>query len=516
MIKKTLKEFQLQKDITNTCKSINSYTRPSKNKNILFCPMNGTFLNTIRENILASICNSENVNTSLLYLDYQLDFTEFYDTTSDYLKFKLKVERNISITKSTNNHVIRLSKYIKKKTYPLSINQSNIDDLEYKNIKIGDLLLSSGVRKLLSHGPEWDDPQFVNVINRAYQTACYLVDAYTILLKENSFDKIVMTHGTYLTWGILFRLARKNNIPVDVYNGSYRKNTIRVYQNTPSAPFPRGYWDMFKDTPLTNKEVSWVDDYFKTRETQSEDVFKLMDKNSPISNEIRTFVKQNNNKPIFCLFSNISWDAFSFSEGAIFETMEQWIISTLEYFQSRPDFALIIKAHPAEIIHNTPDKYKVKSIIKKYNLNDNILFVPETDKTKPFDLYEIIDYGIINISTVAIEMALKNIKVLTSGANGHYSNHGFTIDPKSLTEYYQTIDELGQRKNKFEPNLEVAKRYLHYRFFKEAIYFDPLQMGNGYEIASVSGNLSETLDDQNSGISIFIDTILNNTPCIQK
>ena len=47
--------------------------------------------------------------------------------------------------------------------------------------------------------------------------------------------------------------------------------------------------------------------------------------------------------------------------------------------------------------------------LQKIKLNSNIIFVNEKANLKPFWIYERIDFGLIHLSTVAIEMAFKMI-----------------------------------------------------------------------------------------------------------
>ena len=83
---------------------------------------------------------------------------------------------------------------------------------------------------------------------------------------------------------------------------------------------------------------------------------------------------------------------------------------------------------------------------------------------------------LIHISTVAIEMALKNIPVLTSGAEGHYSNKGFTLDPVSKADYFKKLNDLITGKLQYSPNIEDARRYMFFRFFREALPFDIIEL----------------------------------------
>ena len=179
-----------------------------------------------------------------------------------------------------------------------------------------------------------------------------------------------------------------------------------------------------------------VNSYIKSRETQKDDNISLFGEEDNISSDIMNFITKYKEEKIFCLFTNIAWDAFAFSEDKKFDSMNEWIKETINFFNKRNDAALIIKIHPAEVFHKTPLAYRVKTYLDTLTLNKNILIINETESVKPFSLYNKINFGLIHISTVGIEMALQNISVLTSGTKGHYSNKGFTIDPISKKDYF--------------------------------------------------------------------------------
>ena len=409
------------------------------------------------------------------------------------------------------------STYKRHEAEQLDFNLKAIEKLEYKGILIGDLVVASTVRTFLSNGPEWDNPEFVNTIIKVLNSVQILIVQYNKMLDEVSPDKLVMSHGIYVSWGILFRLARKRGIPVDVYGSSYRKNSLRFYHNTPNAPIPAGEWEKFKSIDLNNIEMKILDSYISSRETHKDDNISLFDENNYTPSHISNFLSKYKDKKIFCLFTNIAWDAFAFSEEKRFESMNQWIKETIDYFNTRNDAALIIKAHPAEIYHKTPIKYRVRTFVNTLKLNNNILLITEKEKIKPFWLYNKIDFGLIHISTVGIEMALQNIPVLTSGANGHYSNKGFTIDPKSKEEYFNKLSQLATNKLVFLPDINAAKKYMYFRFFREAIDFNVITIDNPSSINSINIDTLEDLEKgKNKSLDIICHGILNNGEFINK
>ena len=158
----------------------------------------------------------------------------------------------------------------------------------YKEILIGDLVVSSTVRTYLSNGPDWNNPNFIKTTKKVLESAQILTDLYDKLLDKIKPDKLVMSHGIYISWGILFRLARKKGIAVDVYGSSYRKDTLRFYHNTPNAPIPDGEWLNFKYKDLNSEQTNLVNSYIKSRETQKDDNISLFNEMNITIKETKT------------------------------------------------------------------------------------------------------------------------------------------------------------------------------------------------------------------------------------
>lgn len=509
MIKRYRHNLALKRQI----KSIASGVRNTRgDQKIVFCPLNDSSVNTIRESLMGLACQQRGATVGMLYLDTHLPQSEYYSTNLERFVYKRKTLSNAKFTKKIGLSTFRTSDFETSDTNFPKWDQKTVAELEYRGVLIGDLAVASTVRAFLSNGPEWENPLFMEKLEKSLESAIILIDTYSNFIDQEKPDKLVMSHGIYISWGTLFRLARSRNIPVDCYGSSYRKNTLRFYHNSPNAPFPIAEWPRFETKELTNDQNELLDHYISGRETQKDDNIRLFDEDSNIPEKLRNFMKENESKKVFCLFSNIAWDAFAFGGSEGFPTMMDWITETVTHFNEHPEAALIIKAHPAEIYWKTPGRYRVRTFVNKLNVNDNILLIGEDENVKPFWLYDKIDVGLIHISTVAIEMALKGIPVLTSGANGHYSNKGFTIDPASSKEYFQQLDSLISNENAFQPNIDAARKYMFYRFFREAIEFDVIELENLFKIKHIRLRSAEDLKEgSNTNLDIICDGILKNT-----
>jgi hypothetical protein len=489
-----------------------------KHENILFCPINASVSNTYKEALLASFCAIENANVSFLYQNTIPPFLWGTSKSLMNLNYIFKVRLNIKFIKSLNLRTIKIKQIKDNKSSEifkaLLEDKENFANYKYKGIQIGDLVLADTIRYFMCTGPLWEDKKFIKLLEKTFVFAIGLCNAYETQLKKERPDKLVMSHAIYVFWGLLFRVARNMDIPVDVYNGSYRKDTIRFYHNEPNAPMPMYEWEKVKDIELSENEVEIVDEYFLSREDQKLDNVVLFDNTKSIyEKELNTFIKtaKDNNQKICTLFANIAWDAYAFSSTAVFEDMSEWIIENINFFIENKEHCLIVKAHPAEAFFNVPDQYRVKSLVERMDLPTNIMFLNENSNIKPFDLYPITDIGLVNISTVAVELALLNKTALTSGAGGQYSDKGFTIDPKSKKDYFVKLSNLLSDDLEFSPNISIAKRYLFFRFFKEALNFDLFKSPKYNSIEDLNFVDEKQFFEDNS-MRVILEGILNDKP----
>ena len=488
----------------------------SEYNKIYFCPFAPHRINIIRESIWAHALRMRGADVKMISYDLFLPAIDFI---APGVKKDLKVSFRLvdRMYRLINLPVLHLSSYYEDTGFPdcSKLTPGEIESLEENGVRLGDLVIATTIRYYFSNGPEWDNPLFLERARQFSATAVRLVKVFEKMLLEEKPDKLVFSHGIYVSWGTLFRVARKMNIPVDIYGASYRKDTLRFYHNTPNAPFPEGEWTSFKDIELTGDQNRELDKYLSSRATQSDDSVTLFDEKDNFPERLKDFIdRANQNKgKLFCLFTNISWDAYMFrKESATFDNMIDWLLENIVFFTGQKNSYLIIKAHPSEAYFNVPQKYRVSNYIR--NLPDNIFFIGESDNVKPDILYKHIDAGLIYTSTVSLEMALKGIPVITAGVGGHYSDKGFTYDPSDRDDYFRKIKLFEKGEFIYTPDLEMARRYMYFRFFREALRNDLVKVEKYMVKDFLFESLEDLLPGKNRELDIICNGILKDSPFI--
>ncbi len=488
-------------------------------KRILFIPWYNRELFFLREGFVAKACEWRGAKTALLHCDVRIGPTENGDLAPRYGIRHPQITGGVAALNHLNQEQLLASDYyqeLDRVVWRKKLNLLDPDSLEsytHDGLLIGDLAVASAIRTTLGMGPEWEIPSFTSDVVELLITCIELIELYTRAYQAFRPDLVYMSHAIYVTWGIAFRVARKMKIEVAVYNGSYRKNTIRVYRNAPNAPFPEAEWPTYRDQPLTDRERTWAEAYFRSRADLSQENLDLF-AGSQDPERIQRFIStaKAEGKTLAALFTNMSWDAYAFSTDAVFPSMKEWANYTLEYARDNPDLRLIFKIHPAEDFFNVPERYRLKNHLG--DIPDNVLLVTELDKVPPFSFFQDIDFGIINTSTVAMEMALFGIPVLTSGGNGHYEHRGFTLSPDDIDDYEKKLDQLIREPGSYSPDREKALRYLFYRFYTEAIPFDALDITSTTINAIHPNSYADLRPGNYPGLDVIAEGIMTGSPYV--
>jgi hypothetical protein len=172
------------------------------------------------------------------------------------------------------------------------------------------------------------------------------------------------------------------------------------------------------------------------------------------------------------LFTNLTWDASLEAMDIIFDSLFEWIKTTVEFVRDHPEILLVIKTHPAEAVYGTSEPV-AKWIRSEFNpLPDNLRVLDPDTNVSPYELLHDLDVGIVYNSTIGLEMAYSGVPVVVAGQT-HYRGLRFTYDPDTVTDYKHLLDRLGSLT--MSPEQETrAERYAHLLFICEHLSFPEL------------------------------------------
>jgi hypothetical protein len=168
---------------------------------------------------------------------------------------------------------------------------------------------------------------------------------------------------------------------------------------------------------------------------------------------------------VFLLACNVIGDSSLLNRETIFKSHRDFVLKTIEYFETHPSLKLIIRVHPGE------EWVKSKVVIKmgEFALNQargikNILIIDSSEKLNTFSLVPFIHVGLVWLTSAGVDLVVRGIPVI-SAALPKYSGLGIVEEPKTSKEYFNLIDfYANSEKGPTSEQIQKAKEYLYLVF----------------------------------------------------
>lgn len=326
--------------------------------------------------------------------------------------------------------------------------------------------------------------------------------------KADGIDIVLMSHGIYCTWAPVLQCAKANGVKAVVYDRAKTASTININFNQPSPDWSFNVaWEEYKNRNLTSAEEARVDTYLADRELQKNDVFayNFQEKNGN-SPAVREKLGLKMTDKVIVFFTNLVWDAANVDRDEVFEGFDQAIVETAIKFKDQPDVKVLVRTHPAEKVLGT--NLRFQDMLPSGD--GNIKVIDEDLQINSFDIIEMADIGVVHTSTVGLEMAMAGKPVFLLG-NTHYKSKGFTLDPKSVYEYFSKLQDLIEDNSDFEENKASFQKLARKYFFMMMFLYQhklPLKYGDS-EFEAYEYTSFKELFDQNEVVKRLVDRILD-------
>ncbi len=391
--------------------------------------------------------------------------------------------------------------------YPLSgIRKYRLDDLA-----VGEHALA-GTLRFFARAELHSEP-FAEPILRQYFKAS-LLSAFSIrsLLRETSFNCVVMHHGIYVPQGLIGEVARHENVKVVTWNVAYRKRRlIFSHDDTYHHTFMSEPISKWENMDLTEEIEEKLMTYLKTRWYGTQDWLSFQDKKAEINQT--TIIEKigiDSSKTCIGILTNVMWDAQLHYPANAFPNMLEWILQTINYFFKRPDLQLLIRVHPAEIRGLLKSRQRVIDEVKKAFpvLPDNVFFIPPESSISTYSAMLLCNAVIIYGTKTGVELASMGIPVIVAG-EAWIRNKGITFDASSKQEYFKLLDMLPLKNQLDERTIIRARKYAYHFFFRRMIPLDYLKPKSGQPPFKISlRSLRELMPGNCLGLDIICEGIL--------
>jgi FkbM family methyltransferase len=349
-----------------------------------------------------------------------------------------------------------------------------------------------------------------------------LIEACSKALDDIKPDAIVSNDTFYYQWAVLERLARNRNIPCYNHWEGGRKMSWSYTQDEPAMLINLDVaWSSWKHKNLSENETSLIRDYIEKRPLGYDMVLNTAtpEKNTRILQP--DIYRIGFPKPTALLPANVTWDLAALNKELLFESMIDWIQQVIDFFKVNPQYQLIIKTHPGEKNKKLPvTRHLVADEIHNYipELPDNIILLePDTD-VSVYDIIPSIKVGLVYTTTTGLEIAAYGKPVVTC-SKCLYRDKGFTYDPASCDEYFDTLKMLLE-KNEPEQVIQERKllveKFFYLYYFR---YFSSLNLfkgGYGEPSVLMISSAQELLPGVNPVLDYVTDSILDHLPIVSE
>lgn len=181
-------------------------------------------------------------------------------------------------------------------------------------------------------------------------------------------------------------------------------------------------------------------------------------------------------KPIVALMSHVLFESPHTVGGALFNDIYEWLEETILLARQMPEVQFLIKPHPDQRYYDEQSRHSsqhvpgdeaIRTLVEQHKTADgglpNVAFCPPSLHTG--SLVDIVSAIVTQHGTAGYEMGAWGIPVILIG-KAPYSRLGFTIEPKSMTEYADVLRNAGNIPRLTEEQRERVFTFIYMLFEK--------------------------------------------------
>jgi hypothetical protein len=341
----------------------------------------------------------------------------------------------------------------------------------------------------------------------------FLVTAMIGVLVSSNIDKqwsptiIFNNMNVYSDWNpyySYFKLkgAQLNTLSISQFN--YNSQLLNYSDLFSSSERFIKWLEVRNYNELDELETIEITRFLNERFAGKAQVFKQYDffDNTSITSKFFTI---NPSKRNIFLFSNVFWDVGINNDSALYTNVIDWVLDSIEIVANNSSCHLYIKPHPAEKYDSgaTSIKGVIDYIFERFStLPSNVTIIYPEYKLNTYQLFPLIDLGVVYNGTLGIEMMVNDIQVVSCG-KGPYTGAGLVIEPSSRNEYCETL--LNPVKLE-KPTKEMAQLFAYFYFIKTLIPWKLTKKAYG---DSFDGYTIDSLDKLLPGNDRYLDHLCN-------
>lgn len=261
-------------------------------------------------------------------------------------------------------------------------------------------------------------------------------------LSDHPVDRLVLFNGGVMEYGAAFHAARAAGVTVVEWEQSaHRRGDFVLAINRCHGDLDMTrIWEDNAPHALTEERRARAGAWLSAKDAAADGSRQPRGRiaPSPPARGLVAGLGLNPDKPVAALFPNLTWDTSALDREVAFDSVQDWVLRTAEFFARHPEWQLVVRIHPAEQVRS--EEY-IGEILKDRwpDLPVNIRIVESRDPLSSYRLLDATQLGLYYTGTLGLEMTMMGIHAVTP-ARPLYGGYGFTREAATADAYFSMIE----------------------------------------------------------------------------
>lgn len=354
---------------------------------------------------------------------------------------------------------------------------------EFRGVHVGQFAVASTLRYLKGQPLEGHELLLREYLYSALLCSEAARNALNHLKPSRAY---MQRHIEYVGWAPAYVVLTKAGLPVTTWGGSPTQDGRIVLRNTSGTDWNPLYsmsnesWENRSTQPLSREEDEALDLVLSHSWRDQGSLVNLAGNlgtsgSAQISREeVLRELNISDDKPIWCVFAHMTWDAGFNPDVMIFKDVISWTLETVSAILQIRDVTWLLKVHPGESRGTVSG---VENIIKSKfpNIRQRIRIIPADSRITTNDLCSLLAGGITMHGTIGVQLPARGIPVIV-GERTHYAGKGFTYDGFTREKYFELLHGASSIALLSEHQKELGRRYAYSLHFQRTV---PINMAEG-------------------------------------
>jgi hypothetical protein len=290
------------------------------------------------------------------------------------------------------------------------------------------------------------------------------------ILRENPVSRVVCYSGLIGPSPAVCEAARRTGVDVLTVEGwAWRPGHMICNLNAPALEYnlmgwlkALGTWDAVREQETTSL-LRFQESGIEQGTPGSLHSVQRKSSSAPLPAPIAAFLQRPG--PRFLLATNVVGDSSMLRRNPIFRNQRDWVRQTIDFFRERPEWSLIIRAHPDEAFIRGKVVVKMGDVAREIAAGlPNVLIIGGEEDVSSYALMPRLAGGLVWMSSIGVDMIARGIPVLAV-ARPKYHDLAVVEEPRDAAGYFDSLLRLASSGAKVAPDQQTrARQYLNVVF----------------------------------------------------